>query len=344
MRTSPDQQRRHPLLAGVAAFNALSAGLGAVSLIIGWLTLGATVTGRLPFASAAVGGIALGVIVALPNALLTVVVLRRDSRSGPLAIVAGILLVGWIVVELAFIREFSFFHPFYTTIGLLQVALGLRIVRASTGITGRELLREVVDVLVDLPVFLTSPLYRRWHLTWGATQEESLAPMLGDERIQRPAYRSTRAITVQASPEQVWPWLVQVGCQRAGFYSDDLLDNLGRPSSRILVPELQQLELGQLVPMSPQPTETTSFKVAAYDAPHELLWTTPDSTWSWRLVEESPGRTRMVTRIRAVHDWSRPAMGLLSLVLLEFGDFAMLRRMLRGIKERAENSPRDNDP
>jgi len=89
--------------------------------------------------------------------------------------------------------------------------------------------------------------------------------------------------------------------------------------------------------MSPRPSPATSFKVAAYDVRHELLCAKPDSTWSWRLTEETPGRTRVVTRIRAVHDWSHPAAGLLSLLLLELGDFATLRRMLRGIKGRAES-------
>jgi hypothetical protein len=198
-------------------------------------------------------------IVALPNAVLTVAAARGDSRCGPLSILAGVLLVGWILVELAFIRELSFLHPFYVAVGLFQVWLGARVVRERWGITGGELLREAADVLADLPVFLTAPLYRRWHLTWHATDAEVAAPMPGDEQLHRPAYRSTRAITIDAPPERVWPWLVQVGCLRGGFYSNDLLDNLGRPSRRTLVPELQHLETGQLVPMSPHPTEATSF-------------------------------------------------------------------------------------
>ena len=134
---------------------------------------------------------------------------------------------------------------------------------------------------------------------------------------------------------------MQVGCLRAGWYSDDLLDNLGHPSSQTLVPALQHIEVGQLVPMSPTPTVATAFRVASYAAPHELLWTMPDSTWAWRLTEEAPGRTRVVTRIRAARDWRRrPGAALLSVLLLEFGDFAMLRRMLRGIKHRSETEAR----
>jgi len=162
------------------------------------------------------------------------------------------------------------------------------------------------------------------------------APLPGDEVLPRASYVATRAVTIKAPVEHVWPWLVQVGCLRAGFYSDDLLDNLGRPSARTIRPELQRLAVGQLVPMSPSATEATSFRVASDDAPTQLLWTKPDSTWSWQLTPTATGGTRLVSRVRAVHPWSRFIEGLLSLLLLELGDFAMMRRMLRGVKDRAE--------
>jgi hypothetical protein len=337
------QKRRRLLIAAVGVTNAAGAGLGAVGLATGWLELGPTLTARLPWGSAVAGAVALAVVVALPNALLAIIALRRDSGYGTTSIASGVLLVGWIVVQLAFIREVSLFHPLYAGIGVLQVLLGARAFQERSGVAGQELLREVRDVLADLPVFLTSPLYRRWHLTWNATPIEVDAPMPGDDLLVRPHYVSTRAITVDAPPDRVWPWLVQMGCLRAGFYSNDLLDNLGRPSSRTLLPELQRIEVGQMVPMSPNPTVGTSFRVASFAAPHELLWTKPDSTWAWRLTKVAPDRTRIVTRIRGMHDWHRPATGLLSLLLLELGDFAMLRRMLRGIKQRAESSPARDD-
>jgi hypothetical protein len=134
----------------------------------------------------------------------------------------------------------------------------------------------------------------------------------------------------------VWPWLVQVGCLRGGFYSNDLLDNLGHPSAREVVAELQHLEVGQWVPMSPTPSEMTAFKVDSFEINRWLLWRKPDSTWAWTLTEIDDGKTRLVTRIHALYDWTKPGSALLGLVLMEFGDFAMMRRMLRGIKERAE--------
>jgi hypothetical protein len=105
----------------------------------------------------------------------------------------------------------------------------------------RHLLSQIGDVLHDLPAFLTAPLYRRWHLRWGATPSEVADVLPGDDLFPNAQYRSTRAITIDAPPEAVWPWLVQVGSNRAGFYSDDLLDNLGRPSADSLLPEHQHL-------------------------------------------------------------------------------------------------------
>jgi hypothetical protein len=99
-------------------------------------------------------------------------------------------------------------------------------------------------------------------------------------------YRSTRAITVDAPPEAVWPWLVQVGCLRAGFYSNDLVDNLGRRSATAILPGLQHLQVGHWVPMSPAatPTDQTAFKLHSFEVGQWLLWSKPDSTWAWRLT------------------------------------------------------------
>jgi hypothetical protein len=212
--------------------------------------------------------------------------------------------------------------------------------------TRRQIAGELGDILHDLPAFLTAPLYRRWHLHWGATPAEAAASLPGDALLPRAQYRSTRAITIDAPPDAVWPWLVQVGCQRAGFYSNDLLDNLARPSATTIVPSLQHLEAGQWVPMSPAatPTDRTAFKVHSFEPGQWLLWSKPDSTWAWQLTAADGGGTCLVTRIHAVYDWRNPPMALLGVVLLEFADFAMLRRMLRGIKARAESLARDARP
>jgi hypothetical protein len=206
-------------------------------------------------------------------------------------------------------------------------------------LTQRQFLAELGDVARDLPAFLTAPLYRSWHLRWGATPAETAASLPGDALVPHAQFKATRAITIDAPPGAVWPWLVQVGCQRAGFYSNDLLDNLGHPSATTIVPRLQHLQIGQWVPMSPAatPTDRTAFKVASFEVDQWLLWTKPDSTWVWRLTPAGRNGTRLVTRVHAVYDWRHPLTALLSVLLMEFGDFAMLRRMLRGIKARAES-------
>lgn len=210
--------------------------------------------------------------------------------------------------------------------------------KASSSPAWRRLAGQVIGVLVDLPVFVSTPLYRRWHLRWGSTDAELAAAMAGDAMFPNAQFVSTRAITIDAPPAAVWPWLVQVGCGRAGFYSHDLLDNLGRPSATTIVPELQHLTVGQWIPMSPSatPTDRTALRVDSFDVVSWMLWTKPDSTWSWQLTPTASGGTRLVARIHAVYDWSHPTMALVGVVLMEFGDFAMMRRMLRGIKTRAE--------
>jgi hypothetical protein len=90
--------------------------------------------------------------------------------------------------------------------------------------------------------------------------------------------------------------------------------------------------------MSPSraPSDRTALRVHSFEVNKWLLWTKPDSTWVWELTPTSDNGTRLVTRIHALYDWRHPLMAVLGLLLMEFGDFAMCRRMLRGIKTRSE--------
>ena len=207
------------------------------------------------------------------------------------------------------------------------------------GDTARDLPRQVATVLVDLPLCLLAPLGRRRHRTWGARPEEVATPMPGDDLLPRAQYRATRAITVAAPPERVWPWLVQVGYRRGGWYANDLLDNFALPSAREIVPELQDIHVGQWLAMVPRPTERTAFVVDGFVAPEWLLWRTPNRVFAWRLLPLPGGRTRLVARLSTAYEWSRPFV-LGTVVLMEFGDYPMMRRMLRGIRKRAEATHR----
>jgi hypothetical protein len=180
--------------------------------------------------------------------------------------------------------------------------------------------------------------YRRWHLRWGATDEELAAAMPGDELLPRAAFIATRGTTIRASPNEVWPWLVQVGFGRAGFYSYDLLDNLARPSVRHVLPQFQAPEVGDIAaPMTQPATEATAFRVAQIEPPHRLVWAKPDSTWAWQLTPTESGGTRLLTRLKAQYPLN--AFLPVSLLLMEIADFPMMRKMLIGIRTRAERSP-----
>ena len=175
--------------------------------------------------------------------------------------------------------------------------------------------------------------FRPWQLTWGAGPEEVSRAMPGDELVPQPTFNATRAITIGAAPERIWPWLVQVGLGRGGWYSYDILDNLGRPSARRIIPELQNLAVGDIVPMSPDGRH--GIPVQRMDPPLSMVWGAPGVTsWTWQLEPVSDGSTRVISRIRARYRWFPPAMAFSALV--EFGDIWMMRKMLLNLRERAE--------
>jgi hypothetical protein len=318
---------RHAWLTALAGVVAMSAYGGAVGLIGGWLRPISSMTARLPFHSPVFAGIALACVVAVPATLVAVLAWRGHPRDRDAAALAGVLLLGWIVVEVAVVRQFSALQVVYGVAGLGLVVCG-----------DRRMLAEVADVVTALPLLLTAPLYRRWHLRWGATLAEARAAMPGDDLVPVSHFTATRAVTIEARACDVWPWLVQVGYGRAGFYSYDLLDNLGRPSVTAIMPRWQRAGVGEVAaPMASHPTPATSFLVADAEPDACLVWAKPDSTWVWTLAPLAPGRTRLVTRLRQRY---RPTMaGLLTMILAEFGDFAMMRKMLLGIKSRAETGP-----
>lgn len=124
---------RRPGMAVFAGLVAVTAWFGVWGLASGALDLGEQITERLPFDSPVFGGVALGLIVALPTTVVAVLAARGDERAPDACFASGVLVVGWIVVQLAFIRELSAFHPTYVAVGLVLVAWGLLAGRAIRG-------------------------------------------------------------------------------------------------------------------------------------------------------------------------------------------------------------------
>lgn len=204
----------------------------------------------------------------------------------------------------------------------------------------------LLDTLTAVPLWIASPFVRPWHMRWGATTEEVAADMLGDEMVKAAWFNATRAITIGAPPAAVWPWIIQLGYRRGGFYTYDLLDNAGEPSAERVLDKYQGLAVGDAIPMFHKMHGLAiEYVTASMDPPTSMLWVhrphpdeDPDSTWSWRLVPLSGGRTRLVTRMKQDYRWRTPLLAVSNLWLMEFGDFAMERKMLRGIRVRAESA------
>ncbi len=182
-------------------------------------------------------------------------------------------------------------------------------------------------------------LIRPWQLRWGATDDEVARPLPGDGDVSLPTFNATRAVTIIAPPEAIWPWLVQMGIGRAGWYSYDWLDNLGRPSAERIMPEFQHLAVGDLIPVSPD--GKAGQWVRAFEPYRWMLWGDKpgDSTWYWGIEPLDKQHTRLLTRVRMRYRWNSPL--LLFNPLVEFTDIVMMRKCLLGIKRRAERLAMD---
>ena len=167
-------------------------------------------------------------------------------------------------------------------------------------------------------------------LHWGATCEDLHKPLPGDELVPAPATQSTRAVTIEAPPEAVWPWLAQIGQDRAGFYSYDWLENLAgceMHNADELRPEWQSREPGETVRLHPR----TGLPVARFE-PNRVL--ALEGWGAFVLEPHGPGDTRLIARGRTPRGFG--ALG--NALVMEIPHFLMERKMLLGIKERAERT------
>jgi hypothetical protein len=177
---------------------------------------------------------------------------------------------------------------------------------------------------------------RPWHLSWGATEEELKMSLPGDQFVERPQLYATHAITINAPADDVWPWLVQVGQTRGGFYSYTWLENLvgcHMQNADQLVPEWQDLIVGDEVWLHPK---APPLKVLAIEPGRAIVL---EKSWTFFLRPINAHSTRLIIRGRGEFN---PDLGnaLLNFMLwrgiFEPAHFIMERKMMLGIKERAE--------
>lgn len=171
---------------------------------------------------------------------------------------------------------------------------------------------------------------------WGATADEIAGAVVGDEICAEARTTATRCITLSSPPAEVFPWIRQMGFGRAGWYSYDWLDNLGRRSATSIHPEWQDVVTGSSVPGGP-----ASFIAAVVDPPRAfvLQFGRPGAPMCFTLAYElraHPMGTRLVTRMRTRIDL--PGGTLVERGLLGPGDGFMVRRQLRNLAERVDAS------
>lgn len=191
--------------------------------------------------------------------------------------------------------------------------------------------------LVTLALLYWFPL-RRWFGRWGTTPHELTRAMAGDAIIPDPTHSATHAVTIDATPQDIWPWLVQLGYQRGGLYSYDWLDRLfgilDRPSAEHVLPDFQQLTVGDTIRLGPREELTVAAVhekralVLRYSA-HEFEW-----VWQFGLYPLNERWTRLISR--GTERYRNTVAAWLFMRVMEPAAFIMTRRMLLGVKQRAE--------
>ncbi len=184
-------------------------------------------------------------------------------------------------------------------------------------------------------------LLRRRILEWGATRDEAVARLPGDELLERADGASTRAIDVAAPPGAVWPWIAQMGpAPRGGAYTYDWIENLlglDMHSADHVLPEHQHPRVGETIVFGPN-----RMRLERVKRERVLAWRSEDGNWVWTFVlEPRDGSTRLISRNR----FRLPTLGArLGMLPLEPASLLMERKMLRGIKQRAERLAAERPP
>jgi hypothetical protein len=205
-------------------------------------------------------------------------------------------------------------------------------------VSARREIGAVAGAVVASLVLAGYPaVFRRMCLTWGARADEVVAKLPGDKLLPGAGLVTTRAITIKAPPEAIWPWLVQMGSGRGGAYTYDWIENLfglKMHSANAIVPRWQNLKAGEDIPGG----RGQAMRVEVLEPDAALVVRSKDHNWVWifALVPAEDGSTRLISRNRIATAELPAAARLLYLYVMEPGSLVMERKMLLGIKERAE--------
>jgi hypothetical protein len=187
---------------------------------------------------------------------------------------------------------------------------------------------------------LYSRFLRDWVLTWGATAEDAARPLPGDDLLDGADIVATRAIAIDAPPSAIWPWLVQMGPGRAGAYTYDWIENLfglNMHSADRIHPEWQNLGVGDVLRSR---EGRPGMRVEILDPERALSNRSEAGDWVWTFVlVPEDGSTRLISRNRIAMKGAAAGQRL-GMLVMEPGSLVMERKMLLGIKERAERSVR----
>jgi hypothetical protein len=179
---------------------------------------------------------------------------------------------------------------------------------------------------------------RPWQLHWGATPEEAAGPVAGDELMPDPDIVATRVVEIDAPPAAVWPWLVQMGPGRGGAYTYDWIERrlgIDIRNTDHIIPELQDLKVGDEIPMPGY-----AMRVERLDPQRAMVVRSSNQAWVWSFeLRPAAGHTRLISRNR-FDTAALPLRDKLAYPVIEPGSWVMERKMLRTIKERAENLSR----
>jgi hypothetical protein len=187
----------------------------------------------------------------------------------------------------------------------------------------------------------TYPRWRQWCLSWGATDQEVARTLPGDDLLAGPDIVSTRAVWIDAPAGDIWPWLVQMGPGRAGAYTYDRIENLfglGMHSADRIPPQFQDLKVGDAQRLGKR---GPVLRVSVLEPGRHLVLRSDDGNWIWAfsLAPEGTG-TRLISRNRIAVPGAPRAVRALNTYLMEPGSLVMERKMLLGIRQRAERLAR----